>query len=55
MRLQEADLALGPFAISLERFQAIDFCGMRGGDDTSILVKYPQPSVSRLLWIPDPS
>ncbi|XP_057372903.1 glutamate receptor ionotropic, delta-1-like isoform X1 [Daphnia carinata] len=42
----EADLGLGPFAISRERYQAIEFCGRVGGDYTCILVTYPEDSVS---------
>jgi hypothetical protein len=43
---QEADLGLVPVAINLERYQAIEFSGSLGGDDSGILVKYPEPSVS---------
>jgi hypothetical protein len=43
---QEADLGLVPVAIDLERYQAIEFSGSLGGDDSRILVKYPEPSVS---------
>ncbi|EFX69516.1 hypothetical protein DAPPUDRAFT_113577 [Daphnia pulex] len=42
----EADLGLVPVAINLERYQAIEFSGSLGGDDSGILVKYPEPSVS---------
>lgn len=42
----EADLGLVPVAISLERYEAIDFSGRVGGDYTGILVKYPHGSVS---------
>ena len=43
---QEADLALVPMAISLERYEAIEFCGYIEGDWTSIVVKYPSATVS---------
>ncbi|XP_046461748.1 glutamate receptor ionotropic, delta-2-like [Daphnia pulex] len=43
---EEADLGLVPVAISLERYQAIDFCGLVGGDFTGLLVKYPTSAVS---------
>ncbi|KAI9560828.1 hypothetical protein GHT06_011780 [Daphnia sinensis] len=43
---EEADLGLGPFAISLERYQGIEFCGRVGGDNTCILVRYPEGSIS---------
>ncbi|KAI9556283.1 hypothetical protein GHT06_018857 [Daphnia sinensis] len=43
---EEADLALAPFAVSLERYEAIEFCGSITGDSTGILVKYPEPIVS---------
>ncbi|XP_046461477.1 glutamate receptor ionotropic, delta-2-like [Daphnia pulex] len=42
----EADLGLVPFAITLERYEAIEFSGRIGGDGSGILVKYPDPSVS---------
>nr|CAH0098786.1 unnamed protein product [Daphnia galeata] len=42
----EADLGLVPVAITLERYEAIEFCGRIGGDSTGILVRYPDPSVS---------
>ena len=34
---------MSPFAISLLRYDAIDFCGFIGGSGTSILVRYPPP------------
>ena len=43
---QEADLGLVPVAVTLERYEAIEFCGRVGGDSTGILVRYPDPSVS---------
>ena len=43
---QEADLGLVPMAISLERYEAIEFCGYMEGDWTSIVVKYPSATVS---------
>jgi hypothetical protein len=46
MCLKEADLGLVPMAISLDRYEAIEFCGYLGGDSTGILVKYPPGSVS---------
>ena len=36
-------MAVSPFAISLLRYEAIDFCGFIGGSGTSILVRYPPP------------
>jgi hypothetical protein len=39
-------LGLVPFAITLERYEAIEFSGRIGGDGSGILVKYPDPSVS---------
>ncbi|XP_046459663.1 glutamate receptor ionotropic, delta-1-like [Daphnia pulex] len=42
----EADLGLVPFAITLERYEAIEFSGRVGGDNTAILVRYPEPSIS---------
>jgi hypothetical protein len=33
-------------AISLERYEAIEFCGFLGGDSTGMLVKYPPGGVS---------
>lgn len=45
-RYQEADFGLVPVAISLERYQAIEFCGRLGGDSTCMLVKYPEDNVS---------
>ena len=46
LNFQEADLAISPFAPSLERYEAIEFSGIVGGDGSGILVKYPEPSVS---------
>ncbi|XP_032779732.2 glutamate receptor ionotropic, delta-2 isoform X2 [Daphnia magna] len=46
LQREEADLGLSPFAISLERYEAIEFCGSITGDSTGILVKYPEPIVS---------
>ena len=43
---QEADLGVVPVAVSLERYEAIDFCGTMGGDYTGILVRYPDARVS---------
>lgn len=43
---QEADIGLAPVAISLQRYEALDFRGRIGGDWTSILVRYPPPYVS---------
>ncbi|KZS18090.1 Uncharacterized protein APZ42_016142 [Daphnia magna] len=43
---QEADIGLAPVAISLQRYEALDFRGRIGGDWTSILVRYPLPYVS---------
>ncbi|XP_057374702.1 glutamate receptor 2-like isoform X1 [Daphnia carinata] len=43
---KEADFGLAPMAISLERYEAIEFCGPITGDSTGILVKYPEPIVS---------
>lgn len=43
---QEADLGLVPVAITLERYEAIEFCGRIGGDYSGILVRYPEASVS---------
>jgi hypothetical protein len=40
------DLAVSPFAISIQRYEAIDFCGYAGGSGTSILVRYPSPTIS---------
>ncbi|KAK4023796.1 hypothetical protein OUZ56_009195 [Daphnia magna] len=42
----EADLGLAPFAINLERYEAIEFSGLLGGDYTGILVRYPEAIVS---------
>jgi hypothetical protein len=39
-------LGLVPFAITLERYEAIEFSGRVGGDNTAILVRYPEPSIS---------
>ncbi|KAK4005333.1 hypothetical protein OUZ56_007050 [Daphnia magna] len=51
----EADFGLVPVAISLERYQAIEFCGRLGGDSTCMLVKYPEDNVSLTsafdIWI----
>lgn len=44
--IKEADLGLVPVAISLERYEAIEFSGLEGGDFTGILVKYPTASIS---------
>jgi len=46
LNFQEADLGLSPFAPTLERYEAIEFSGIVGGDDSGILVKYPEPSFS---------
>jgi hypothetical protein len=43
---QEADLGLVPIATSIERYVAVDFCGLLGGDFTGILIKYPEAIVS---------
>ncbi|XP_059350795.1 glutamate receptor ionotropic, delta-2-like [Daphnia carinata] len=43
---QEADIGLAPVAISLQRYEALDFRGRIGGDWTGILVRYPPPFVS---------
>ncbi|EFX63582.1 hypothetical protein DAPPUDRAFT_268210 [Daphnia pulex] len=40
----EADFGLVPVAVSLERYEAIEFCGRVGGDYTGILIKYPEGS-----------
>jgi hypothetical protein len=39
-------MAAAPFAISLKRSEAIDFCGLVGGSGTSILVRYPTTTLS---------
>ncbi len=39
-------MGLVPVAITLERYEAIEFCGRVGGDYTTILVRYPDASVS---------
>ena len=39
-------MAVAPFAISLQRYEAIDFCGLLGGDGTSFLVRYPSTTMS---------
>ncbi|KAK4004970.1 hypothetical protein OUZ56_006696 [Daphnia magna] len=46
LQRQEADIGLVPVAISLQRYEALDFRGRIGGDWTSILVRYPPPYVS---------
>lgn len=43
---QEADFGLVPVAVSLERYEAIEFCGRVGGDYTGILIKYPEGRIS---------
>jgi hypothetical protein len=40
------DLAISPFAISIQRYEAIEFCGFVGGSGTSMLVRYPSPTIS---------
>lgn len=35
-----------PIATSIERYVAVDFCGLLGGDFTGILIKYPEAIVS---------
>ena len=35
-----------PVTVSLERYEAIEFCGFVRGDNTGILVKYPAASIS---------
>ncbi|KAI9561069.1 hypothetical protein GHT06_012025 [Daphnia sinensis] len=44
--IKEADIGLAPVAISLQRYEALDFRGRIGGDWTGILVRYPPPYVS---------
>ena len=40
-------LAIVPvMAISIELYEAIEFCGFLGGDSTGMLVKYPPGGVS---------
>ena len=39
-------MAAAPFAISQQRSEAIDFCGLVGGSGTSILVRYPNKTLS---------
>jgi len=39
-------LGLVPVAVSLERYEAIEFCGRVGGDYTGILIKYPEGRIS---------
>ena len=39
-------MATGPFAISLERYKVIEFGGFVGGIGTSILVRYPNSTLS---------
>lgn len=39
-------MGLVPVAVTLERYEAIEFCGRIGGDSTGILVRYPDASVS---------
>lgn len=41
LQLKEVDLALGPFAIELQRYEAIDFAGYLTGSGSSILIRYP--------------
>jgi hypothetical protein len=43
--IPEADIGLLPLTISLERYEANEFCGLRG-DNTGILVKYPAANIS---------
>ncbi|XP_046458984.1 glutamate receptor ionotropic, delta-2-like [Daphnia pulex] len=42
----EADIGLLPLTVSLERYEAIEFCGFVRGDNTGILVKYPDANIS---------
>jgi hypothetical protein len=44
--IQEADIGLVPLTVSQERYEAIEFCGFVGGDNTGILVKYPAANIS---------
>jgi hypothetical protein len=46
--LKEVDFVVGPFAISYERYQAIDFVSYKSGDDVSMLVKTPHANTSPL-------
>lgn len=37
---------MAPVAVSLDRYEAVEFCGTIGGDDTSMMVKYPDLKIS---------
>ena len=39
-------MAAAPFAISSQRSEAIEFCGFVGGSGSSILVRYPNKTLS---------
>jgi hypothetical protein len=38
---QEVDLACAPLGISIQRYEAMEFCGYLDGTTTSILIQYP--------------
>jgi hypothetical protein len=44
--MQEVDISLGPFALYLERYQAIDYAGYVGGSGSTLMVKYPTAGIS---------
>ena len=41
-KFQEVDIALGPFGISIQRYEIINFVSTIGGDGGVLLVKYPK-------------
>ena len=44
-------MSVGPYSPTLERFEAIDFCGYVQGDYTGMLIQYPQPETSAVATL----
>lgn len=46
LKNQQADLGMSPVSLSYDRYEAIEYSGLNGGDGYSILVRYPTPTLS---------
>ena len=44
--LKEVDMAIGPFGVSLQRYEAMNFAGLIGGTGITLLIKFPQSESS---------
>jgi hypothetical protein len=39
-------MAIGPFGVSLQRYEAMNFAGLIGGTGITLLIKYPESESS---------